>query len=518
MRRFFATFVLLLAHGQLVAQARLESVRYWKADDQVRVVLNVNGPLEHSVFLVDNPDRVVVDLKNVRLAGPLPQPDVSDQLLKKMRAGVQNGHDLRLVLDLHRKLQLKTQLLDGNGEDRRQISIELNDPGASKENRVIPAARPTEPQVLAQQERTEPPRVAEHEPSKAERDKAQARHPRSRGEQGHPKAEHKIASTETKQAVGSEREPPRQEPRPKQSPEGNRDVVVAIDAGHGGNDPGALGTNGTREKDVTLAIARRLAQLVNREPGLKAVLVRDDDRFIHLRDRMEIARKHRADLFVSIHADAYTDSSVKGSSVFTLSRNGASSEAARWLAAKENSADLVGGVSLDDKDDLLASVLLDLSQSATLQAGGEVAESVISELRQVGRVHGYKVQQAGFMVLKAPDIPSLLIETAFISNPDEERNLIDTRHQERIAGAIKQGIRSYFHDSPPRGSKLALAKRGKEASDGKKGKEHAVSQGETLADIAEQYNISATELRSYNALNNDRLRVGQVLIIPRRLM
>lgn len=508
MRRFLALIILLLLQGPLAAQARLESVRYWKADDQVRVVLSVNGPLEHSVFLLDNPDRVVVDLKNARLAGRLPQPEASDLLLKKMRAGIQNGNDLRLVLDLQRKLQLKTQLMDGSSDSQRQISIELNDPAAVKDGGgVTPGSRAPEAQGLAQQNSLEmPPSLLEREPPLAERKKPAAKRETLRTEQA-------VAATDSRPVSKSETAPPRLEskaPTPsKPLPDGGRDVVIAIDAGHGGDDPGALGYNGTKEKEVTLAIARRLAHLVNREPGLKAVLVRDDDRFIRLRDRMEIARKHRADLFVSIHADAFTDPSVKGSSVFTLSRNGASSEAARWLAARENNADLVGGVSLDDKDDLLASVLLDLSQSATLQAGGEVAESVFDELKRIGRAHVNRVQQAGFMVLKAPDIPSVLIETAFISNPDEERKLNDAQQQERMASAIKQGIRGYFHQSPPMGTKLALAK---------KRKEHAVSRGETLADIAEQYNVSATELRSYNALNDDRLRVGQVLIIPRRLM
>jgi N-acetylmuramoyl-L-alanine amidase len=238
-----------------------------------------------------------------------------------------------------------------------------------------------------------------------------------------------------------------------------------VDAGHGGEDPGARGAKGTKEKDVTLAIARKLANKINQEPGMKAVLVRNGDYYIGLRKRMAIARKHRADLFVSIHADSFRDKRVRGSSVYTLSRRGASSEAAKWLAEKENSADLVGGVSLDDKDDVLAGVLLDLSQTATLQASGEVAHHVYKQLGQVGKVHGKRVQRAGFAVLKSPDIPSMLIETAFISNPAEERNLTSPSHQTKIARAIMRGIKGHFHDSPPAGTKLALMLRRKRNGD-----------------------------------------------------
>ena len=234
-----------------------------------------------------------------------------------------------------------------------------------------------------------------------------------------------------------------------------RTLVVAVDAGHGGDDPGATGRDGTREKDVTLAVARVLAARIGAEPGMRAVLTRTGDYFVPLRERIRRARVAQADLFVSVHADAVPDRSVTGSSVYVLSARGATSEAAKWLADRENSADLVGGVSLDDKDGVLASVLLDLSQSAAMSASMVAAEKVLNQLNAVGEVRKARVQQAGFVVLKSPDIPSLLIETAYITNPGEERHLRDPRYQARLADAILAGLKSYFRDNPPPGTRVA---------------------------------------------------------------
>jgi N-acetylmuramoyl-L-alanine amidase len=234
-----------------------------------------------------------------------------------------------------------------------------------------------------------------------------------------------------------------------------RDLVIAVDAGHGGEDPGAIGKNGTREKDVVLAIARELALKINAEPGMKAVLTRNGDYFVPLRDRMRRARAQQADLFVSIHADSIRDRRVDGSSVYILSQRGATDEASRWLAERENASDLIGGVSLDDKDDVLASVLLDLSQSASLSASQVAAERVLRELNRVGEVRKPQVQQARFMVLKSPDIPSMLVETAYISNPQEELRLRSAPHQAKLAAAIHQGVHEYFYANPPPGSRVA---------------------------------------------------------------
>jgi len=285
----------------------------------------------------------------------------------------------------------------------------------------------------------------------------------------------------------------------------NRDVVIAIDAGHGGEDPGALGKNRTREKDVVLAIARELKKFIDATPGMRGVLIRDGDYYIAHRERFEKARRHRADLFVSIHADAFKNRNVAGSSVFVLSRRGASSEFARLLAASENRSDLVGGVTLNDKDDMLASVLLDLSQSATMEASQSVAESVFGSLKTMGKTHKNHVEHANFLVLKSPDVPSILVETAFISNPSEEKRLKDPQWQRRTAGAIKNGIENYFYMSPPPGTWIA---------DNRKPIRHKVVHGDTLGEIASRYRVSLYSLRRVNGLKTDTIRVGSELLIP----
>ncbi len=288
-----------------------------------------------------------------------------------------------------------------------------------------------------------------------------------------------------------------------------RDVVIAIDAGHGGDDPGAIGGKlKAKEKNITLAIARELKKIVDKQPGMRAMLTRNGDYYVHLRKRMKIARKHHADLFVSIHADAFHSPKAHGSSVFILSRRGASSEAARWLAAKENAADLVGGVSLDDKDDVLASVLLDLSQTGTQAGSLSAAWRVHEEMKKIGKQHGKKVQQAGFMVLKSPDIPSMLVETGFISNPAEERNLSSKKYQQKVANAVFKGINAYFHAEPPVGTLIAMKKH-------RKGVKYVIQSGDTLSGIAQQYQVSIAALRRENGLRGDRIRRGQVLQIPK---
>jgi len=280
-----------------------------------------------------------------------------------------------------------------------------------------------------------------------------------------------------------------------------RDLVIAIDAGHGGDDPGAIGRRGTREKDVVFSIAKRLAALVEAEPGMRPLMVREGDYYIGLRQRIEKARKHGADLFISIHADGFRDHRASGSSVYVLSRRGASSEMARVLAAKENAADLAGGVSLDDKDELLREVLLDLSQTATLEASFEVAGNMLGELKRIGKTHKRSVQQAGFLVLKSPDIPSILVETAFITNPSEENRLRNKQHQQKLARAMLRGITDYFGTHPPPGThKLA--------------RQYTVKRGDTLSHIAQRHEVSLNTLRGYNDLKSDTVRVGDKLRIP----
>ncbi len=287
-----------------------------------------------------------------------------------------------------------------------------------------------------------------------------------------------------------------------------RPVLVAIDAGHGGKDPGAIGSGGTLEKNVTLAIARRLAVLVDKEPGMRPLMIRDGDAFVHLHERIQKAREAKADLFISIHADAFTNPNVRGSSVFTLSERGATSEAAKWLADRENSADQLGGVDLKSSDDVLANVLLNMSQNATLEHSGEAAGAVLRNLGRLGDTHKAQVQKAGFVVLKSPDIPSMLVETAFISNPEEEARLTTPAHQQRLAEAILAGVKAYFRKYPPPGTGVA------KASGAVAGRGHVIQAGDTLSSIAKHYGVSLTALRSVNRLEGDHIRVGQALTIP----
>ena len=429
--RPFLTLLLLVIGSTCWAQAEINGVRMWPAPDNTRLVFDTSAPVEHTLFILKNPDRIVVDIKGARLEGKIDKLDFSKGLVKNIRSAKQGKGDLRVVLDLNEQATPKSFVLRPNEEYGDRLVIDL-----------------------AHEEETRP------------REKM---------------------SIQTFSAQNHS----------------SRDIVIAIDAGHGGEDPGAMGPARTREKDVVLAIARKLYALVEKEPGLKPVMIRDGDYYVGLRKRVEKARDHKADLFVSIHADSFRDRRAKGSSVYTLSPRGATSEQARLLAEKENASDLIGGVSLDDKDDLLASVLLDLSQTATIEASTDVASRVLVGLKSVGKVHKSRVEQAGFRVLKAPDLPSILVETAFISNPDEERKLRSTSHQQRMAGAIMSGIRTYFQENPPPGTILAQAKR-----------KHIIARGDTLSGIARAYQVSLDSLRDYNGLSSNELRIGQVLRIP----
>jgi N-acetylmuramoyl-L-alanine amidase len=297
---------------------------------------------------------------------------------------------------------------------------------------------------------------------------------------------------------------------PQVSTDRGRDVVVVIDAGHGGEDPGASGRGGAREKDVVLAIAKKLATEVDAQPGMRAVLVRNGDYFVSHRKRMEIAHEARADFFISIHADAYRDPTAKGATIYVLSDEGASDEAALLLAQREN-ASLMGGVSLADKDQMLARVLLDLSQSAALNASIAAGQRLIRRMSAVTAMRRRDVQQAPFLVLKSPDIPSVLVETAYISNPREEASLRSAKYQSALAAALRLGIVDYFAANPPEGSYFAASS--PDASPDVV--RHVIARGDTLSEIAERYRVSSASIRRTNSLRTDVLRVGQVLTIPR---
>ena len=285
-----------------------------------------------------------------------------------------------------------------------------------------------------------------------------------------------------------------------------RKIVIAIDAGHGGKDPGARGASGTWEKDIVLAVARELAKQIDAEPGFESFLVRDSDVYLVHQDRYGKAREANADLFVSIHADAFYKPTASGSSVFVLSTRGASGEAARWLADREN-RDLVGGVSLDDKDNTLAAVLLDLSQSATMKASDDVANHVLDAMKRLGKTHKPHVERANFIVLRSPDVPSMLVETAFISNPAEEKKLNDPAHRRKLAAAIVEGVRDYFSAQPPPGTWLA-------ANAPARPRSYVVGRGETLSQIATRHGVTLNSLRAANGIKGDSLKAGARLTIP----
>lgn len=290
---------------------------------------------------------------------------------------------------------------------------------------------------------------------------------------------------------------------------GERRLVIAIDAGHGGKDPGAVGPSGKYEKHITLAMARELAAKINADPGMQAFLVRDGDVFIPLQARYMKAREAQADLFISIHADAAHNRAASGASVYVLSLRGASSEAARWLADQENASDLVGGVELDARDRNLAAVLLDLSQNATMRVSDDIAAQVLASLKGVGKAHKPNVERANFVVLRSPDVPSMLVETGFISNPGEEAKLSDPKYRERMATAIVDGVRSYFALQAPPGTWYA-ARQGQLGGS----RQHVVSRGETLSLIAARHGVPMATIRQANGLKGDMVRVGERLTIP----
>ncbi len=283
-----------------------------------------------------------------------------------------------------------------------------------------------------------------------------------------------------------------------------RDVIVAIDAGHGGKDPGAIGRSGTYEKLVTLQIAKRLEKTINQQRGMKAVLVRKNDRFMRLRDRIHKARDSRADMMISLHADSFPDPRARGSSIYALSVDGASSETARMMAEKENAADLLfGDVNLAVEDQMVKEVLFDLSLTGTIESSLDIGSEILSQIKTVNRVHKKKVQQAGFAVLKAPNIPSILIETAFISNPREEKNLRSAAHQKKVAKAITRGVSKYFARKAPPGTWLAES-----------AAEYHINENDTIKMIASKHDVSESDLRARNALHADSLMAGQVIKIP----
>jgi N-acetylmuramoyl-L-alanine amidase len=445
---------LLIGWSCFCLAAEVLEVRVWPLLDRSRVEIAVAGDLDHKVFTVEGPDRLVVDLGAARWADGLAQPAVSTRELTGLRWGVREGSNLRLVFDLTGPVRTETNVVGVKSESGRGHWLVLEVfPRATNAlpwplRSAAPARQPAPRLAVEPGPRPSPALTVDPSPRKP------VAAPASRGSSARKAPSGPAAPSVQPVAVERAVAPVRPRSSPG-APRKAREVVIAIDAGHGGVDPGAAGRHGTREKDVTLAIARELGRLVDAEPGMRAVLVRDRDTFIPLRQRMTIAREREADLFLSIHADAFHQRTVHGSSVYVLSQRGASSEQARLLAERENAVDLLGGVSLDHPDPMVRSVLLDLAQTGTLEASERVASELLKALGAVGKVHRKDVQHAGFAVLKSPDVPSVLVETAFISNPDEEKRLADRKHQQRLAKALLAGIKRYFSRNAPADTLIA---------------------------------------------------------------
>ena len=420
------------------ANSRIDSLRIWPAPDHTRLVFDLSGPVEHKVFSLDNPKRLVIDISDVRLTTQLEALDLANTPISQLRSAVRNKKDLRVVLDLSSDIYPRSFLLRPNEQYGHRLVVDL----------VLPENQQKNQQPVAKK------------------------------------------TTQAKQ---------------------QRQIVIAIDPGHGGEDPGAIGPSGTREKNVVWAISKELAKIIEQDPAFKPVLTRTGDYYIGLRQRVDVARNARADLFVSIHADAYRLPQPQGSSVYVISQRGASSESARWLADSENRADLIGGVegvlTLGDKDETLAGVLVDLSMTATLSESFKVGSRVLKNLGQVNTLHKRDVEQAGFLVLKSPDMPSMLIEAGFISNPQEERRLRDLAYQRKLAQQIARAIKDYFIENPPPNTSLSGNLRNKPTA-------YTIQPGDTLSEIARRKGVDISELRKINNLNNDVIQVGQRLRIP----
>lgn len=435
-RTAILTFMALL--GQLLPTLSfaetIEGVRIWPSPEYTRLVFDLSGGVQHSIFTLEHPDRLVIDIKDVTLDTSLKQVDLDKSPISKIRSGVKDGSDLRVVLDLKQPVKPRSFTLERNEQYGDRLVVDLY-------------------KTEQQTEKTVESTV-------------------SNGKQ--------------------------------------KDIVIAIDAGHGGEDPGALGGRTIQEKKVVLQIAKELKKIIDETPGYKGELVRTGDYYIPLRDRSKLARQKRADLFISVHADGFTSPRPRGASVFALSRRGATSETARYLAQRENNSDLIGGVesvSLKDKDEVLASVLLDLSMTATLSTSLAVGNEVLQEMGKITRLHKKNVEQAGFMVLKSPDLPSILVETGFITNPEDRKLLVQPWYQKKMARSIFNGVERYYQSHPPEGTWLA-------ANLGKIERSYVIAHGDTLSTIAERYNVSVKKLMAHNGLKSTAIKQGQQLKIP----
>ena len=540
MRALTFLVMLFVCYG---ASARgIDNVRLRTEDSRARIVFDLHDEVNYHAFRMKNPERVVIDIENIdypkRLS--LPQSETQDvdgfQVLAGLRYAVRNGTGLRIVLDLKEQVALQHTALPPRQDYGHRLVVDLYRPAqlnstpapqalprATKKTKSRPIdANNQELQLAQSAEQNSGQNSSKDDEKKVLAILNAETKPKPTSANGaslaasSADASQTVSNIENQTSISKHVEQPTKSESHIAETKANapmpdefvgkppRDVVIAIDAGHGGHDVGAIGPKGTYEKNIVLQISKELAATINKQHGLRAILTRSNDQYVPLRERMNRARRQEADLFISIHADAFRDRRVRGSSVYVLSQHGASSEAARWLAENENAADLVGGVSLDDKDDVVRSVLIDLSQTASIDASIDAADTVLAALKKIGKVHKPTVQHAGFMVLKSPDIPSLLVETAFISNPTEEARLRSRSYQRKLARALTNGIVHYFNENPLPETRFAENYR----------RQHRVSRGDTLSEIAERYAVSMESIKLANEMSRDRVRAGEVLTIP----
>jgi len=466
--------VVLFSHTSLFAKQQINNVRIWLAPESTRLVFDLSGPVQHKIFSLKNPDRVVLDISAIDLKFNLDKLDLKNSPIKKIRVG--NSQPLRIVLDLEEALKPISFSLVPNKDYGHRLVVDLARTGKAKADKKrqqsAPAIKPS----------------------------AAVAKPAQTSAANKKKPIHNDRGRIPKYAVGNAKR--------------LRDIVIALDAGHGGEDPGAIGASGLKEKVVVLAIAKELEKLIDAEYGFISRMIRRNDYYVSLRGRTAKARKKNADLFISIHADAFKNKKARGASVWVLSNRGASSEVGRWLAQKENSSDLIGGVgnvNLGGKGDVLKGVLLDMSMTASRKDSREVAGKIHQNINKFAKMHKKSVEKAGFLVLKSPDIPSILIETGFISNPAEERSLRTTAYRKKMARAIFNGIKAHFLHKPPAFTEIYRLKNAATVAQNRK---HKVISGDSLSSIAVRYGVKLASLKALNKIQGDKIRIGQRLRIP----
>ena len=479
-------YLLILCLGfQSVFAARISGFSTEVLLNGSRVEFDLTRTVGYRIFTLSHPDRVVIDLKNVTRGIVIPENRLAGTVLKDVRTAHRNKADYRIVLDLKYKVKVRAHLLTLD-HSRARLIVSLIDPSHSLSELLVPIKN-TSKQIQSKSTQA----ASQHEKASllvsATKNQSMSNVPA--GSNGKLKG-----SSLTPIAFKVHQRSPQ--------------VVVVIDPGHGGKDPGATGPRGLHEKHIVLRIAKKMYQLVNQQPGFKAYLTRSGDYYLTLRQRLAVARKDKADMFIAVHADAFHRRDARGASVFALSEKGATSEAARWIARRENASELMGGVDLADKSNMLKSVLIDLSQNATVRASLTIGEDIIRSLAKFATLHHNKVEQAAFVVLKSPDIPSLLVETGFISNPYEERRLNSDPYQWKLAKALKSGIVRYFNLHPPRGTWLAEQKEKAAA------RRYTVRSGDSLGGLALRFHTTVRSIKKLNHLQVASLPVGQVLLMP----